>query len=88
MKKINMKKIKTLSGINGFDYGLPSTTSSSSNQMTIRIHSVFGAYNEYDTTEGEEYIEDTQNAFEDVKPKVEDIAPDNTPGTNTRSQLF
>ena len=83
-----MKKIKTLSGIEGFYYGLPSTTSSSSSQMSIKIHSVFGAYNEHDTTEGEEYIEETQNALEDVKPKVEDTAPDNTSGTNTRSQLF
>ena len=56
--------------------------------MTIKIHSVFGAYNEHDTNEGEEYIKETQNALKDVKPKVEDTVPDNTPGTYTRSQLF
>ena len=65
-----MKKIKTLSGIEGFNYGLPSTTSSPSSQISIKIHSVFGAYNEHDTTEGEEYIEDIQNTLEEVKPKV------------------
>ena len=56
--------------------------------MSIKIHSVFGAYNEHDTAEGEEYIEDIQNALEEVKPKVEDTIPDNNQRTEIRSQLF
>ena len=88
MKKIQMKKLKTLTGIKGFDYGLPSTTSSPSSHMSIKIQSVFGAYNENHTNEGEEYIEDIQNALEDVKPKVEGSIQDNNQRTDTRSQLF
>ena len=75
-ERIQMKKMKNLSGIEGFDYGLPST--SSSDQTPIKIQSVFGAYNEHDKTEREEYLEDIQNALEDVKQKVEDTVPDST----------
>ena len=45
--------------------------------MSIKIQSVFGAYNEHHTNDGEEYIEDIQNALEDVKPKVEGFIQDN-----------
>ena len=46
VKKINMKKMKTvvnLAGVEGYDYGLSSVPPSSSDKMNLMIHSVFGA---------------------------------------------
>ena len=71
MKRIQMKKLRSLNRIEGFDYGLPSSPPSN---RPIRIQSILGGYNEHhavksgqDTTQGQEYIEEVDNILLDVK---------------------